>query len=134
MTFNQPSFLSKMVHHNFGCYIFVGFSITHFQTGDLEMMDQFLGRHIHHMSLHWMSFYGAGLCNDIVYRTKIRNITDLKKTITNGIATIIDLKKTITDGIATIIDESTLQWAWQELEYRLDVLRITNGVYGEVHH
>ena len=53
---------------------------------------------------------------DIVYRTKVRDITDLKQRISDAIATI---------------DEDMLERTWQE--YRLDVLRITNGVHIEMY-
>ncbi|XP_053190850.1 upstream-binding protein 1 isoform X2 [Scomber japonicus] len=43
---------------------------------------------------------------------------------------INDLKQKITDAIATI-DEAMLQRTWQEIEYRLDVLRATNGPHIE---
>ncbi|XP_062291685.1 upstream-binding protein 1 [Scomber scombrus] len=43
---------------------------------------------------------------------------------------INDLKQKITDAIATI-DEAMLQRTWQEIEYRLDVLRATNGAHIE---
>lgn len=43
-----------------------------------------------------------------------------------------DLKQRITDAIATI-DEAMLQRTWQEIEYRLDVLRATNGAHVEVY-
>ena len=55
---------------------------------------------------------------DIVYRTKVRDITDLRQRISNAIATI---------------DEAMLQQTWQEIEYRLDVLRATNGAHIEVY-
>ena len=48
----------------------------------------------------------------MVYQTKVRDIINLKKRISNAI---------------DIIDEAMLQRAWQEIEYRLDVLRVTNG-------
>ena len=53
-----------------------------------------------------------------MYRTEIRDITDLKQKITDVIATI---------------DEAMLQRTWQEIEYRLDVLRATNGAHIEVY-
>jgi hypothetical protein len=53
-----------------------------------------------------------------VYRTKVRDITNLKQRITDAIATI---------------DEGMLQGTWQEIEYRLDVLRAANGVHIEVY-
>ena len=52
------------------------------------------------------------MLKDIVYRTKVRDMTDLKQRIFNAIATI---------------DEATLQQTWQKIEYCLDVLRATNG-------
>ena len=53
---------------------------------------------------------------DIVYRTKVRDITDLRQRISDAIATI---------------DEDMLQRTWQE--YRLDVLCLTNGVHIEMY-
>ena len=58
-----------------------------------------------------------GHVKDIVYPTKTRDITDLKQKITDTIATI---------------DETVLQQTWQEMEYRLDMLRATNGAHVEV--
>ena len=55
---------------------------------------------------------------DIVYRTKVRDITDLKQRISNAIDTI---------------DEAMLQRTWQGIEYRLDVLRVTNGAHIEMY-
>ena len=52
-----------------------------------------------------------------MYRTKIRDVTDLKQRITDAIATI---------------GEAMLQRTWQEIEYRLDVLRATKGAHLEV--
>ena len=59
-----------------------------------------------------------GYVKDIMYRTKIRDINDLKQRITDPIATI---------------DETLLQRTWQEIDYRLDVLRATNGAHIEVY-
>ena len=58
-----------------------------------------------------------GHVKDIVYRTQVRDITDLKQRIINAIATI---------------DEAMLQRTWLEIDYRLDVLRATNGAHVEV--
>ena len=58
------------------------------------------------------------MSKDIVYRTKVRDMTDLKQRIFNAIATI---------------DEAMLQRTWQEIEYRLDVLRAINGAHIEVY-
>ena len=43
-----------------------------------------------------------------------------------------DLKQRISNDITTI-DEAMLQRTWQEIEYRLDVLRATNGAHIEVY-
>ena len=77
--------------------------MKHFQTDGLEEMDRFHDR-----------FY----VKDIVYRTKVRDITDLKQRISDAIATI---------------DEDMLQRTWQEIEYRLDVLCLTNGAHIEMY-
>jgi len=55
---------------------------------------------------------------DIVYRTMIRDIADLKQKISDPIATI---------------DVDMLQRTWQEIEDWLDVLRATIGAHIEAH-
>ena len=65
-----------------------------------------------------LNFFLWGYVKDIVYRTQVRRITDLKQRIINAIATI---------------DEAMLQRTWQEIDYRLDVLRATNGAHVEVY-
>jgi hypothetical protein len=60
--------------------------------------------------LQWLDFFLWNYVKDIVYRTKVRDITNLKQRITDVIATT---------------DEGRLQRTWQEIEYRLDVLRET---------
>ena len=65
-----------------------------------------------------VNFFLWDYVKDIVYRTKVRDITDLKQRIPNAIATI---------------DEDMLQQTWQEIEYRLDVLRLTNGAHIEMY-
>ena len=66
-----------------------------------------------------LDFFLWGYVKDIVYRAKIRDITDLKQRV-------------ITNAIATI-DEAMLQRTWREIEYRLHVLRATNGAHVEVY-
>jgi hypothetical protein len=46
--------------------------------------------------------------------------------------TSLILKHRITDAITTI-DQGMLQRTWQEIEYRFDVLRATNGANIEVY-
>ena len=65
-----------------------------------------------------LDFFLWGFVKDIVYRTKVRDITDLKQRISDAIATI---------------DEDMLQRTWQEIEYRLVVLRLTNGTHIEMY-
>ena len=65
-----------------------------------------------------LNFFLWGYVKDIVYQTKVQDMTDLKQKISNSIATI---------------DEAMLQRTWQEIEYRLDVIRATNGGHIEVY-
>ena len=65
-----------------------------------------------------LDFFLWGYVKDIVYQTKVRDMTNLKQRISNAIATI---------------DEAMLQQTWQEIEYHLDVLRATNGAHIEVY-
>ena len=51
----------------------------------------------------------------IVYRITVRNITDLKQRISNA------------------IEETMLQRTRREIEYRVDVLRVTNGAHREMY-
>ena len=53
-----------------------------------------------------------------MYRTKVRDITDLKQRIPDAFATI---------------DEDMLQRTWQKIEYRLNVLRLINGTHIEMY-
>ena len=101
-----------MVHHHTGDCMFVSSSMKLFPTDGLEGMGQFHGHHVHQTSLPWTSFF------DIVYKTKVRDIDDLKQRISNAMTTI---------------DEAMLQRTWQETEYRLDVLRATNDAHIEVY-
>ncbi|KAK8406891.1 hypothetical protein O3P69_007446 [Scylla paramamosain] len=65
-----------------------------------------------------LGFFLWGYVKDIVYRTKTRDINDIKHRVTDVIATT---------------NEATLQRTWQEIEYRLDVLRATNVAHIEVY-
>jgi hypothetical protein len=64
-----------------------------------------------------MDFFLWGYVKDIVYKTKVRDINNLKERMTDAIATV---------------DEAMLERTWMEIEYRLDVLRKTNGAHVEV--
>jgi hypothetical protein len=64
-----------------------------------------------------LDFFLWGYVRDIVYRTKVRNIDDLKHRIAEAIATI---------------DAQILEKTWAEIEYRLDVLRATKGAHIEL--
>ena len=58
-----------------------------------------------------LNFFLWGYVKDIVHRTKVHDITDLKQRISNAIATI---------------NEDMLQRTWQEIKYQLDVLCLSN--------
>ena len=53
-----------------------------------------------------------------MYRTKVRDMTDLRQRISNAIATI---------------NEAMLQQTWHKIEYRLNMLRATNGSHIDVY-
>ena len=59
-----------------------------------------------------------GYVKDVVYRTKVKDISDLKERITAAVNTI---------------DEEMLRRTWTEIEYRLDILRATNGAHIEIY-
>lgn len=65
-----------------------------------------------------LDFFMWGYVKDIVYRTEVRDIDNLKQRITEAIATI---------------NVGMLERTWREIEYRLDVLRATNGAHIEVY-
>lgn len=65
-----------------------------------------------------LDFFLWGYVKDIVYRSKIRNITNLIKRITDAIDTI---------------DESMLQRTWQEIIHRLHSLRSSDGDHIEIY-
>ena len=60
------------------------------------------------------------------------DITPLNFFLWGYVKDITDLKQKISNAIATI-DEDMLQRTWQEIEYRLDVLRFTNGSHIEMY-
>ena len=54
---------------------------------------------------------------DVVYRTKVKDISDLTERITAAVEAI---------------DEEMLKRTWTEIEYHLDILRATNGDHIEI--
>ena len=106
-----------MVHHRIGDCVFVS-------SLNETFSDRWIGRD---GPISWpprspvitpLDFFLWVYVKDIVYRTKVRDITDLKQRIFNVIATI---------------DEAMLQRTWQEIEYRLDVLRVIKGTHLEMY-
>ena len=65
-----------------------------------------------------LDFFLWGYVKDVVYRTKVKDISDLKERITAAVEAI---------------DEEMLKRTWTEIEYRLDILRATNGAYIEIY-
>ena len=65
-----------------------------------------------------LGFFLWGYVKDIVYKAKVRDIDVLKQRISNAMTTI---------------DEAMLQRTRQEIEYRSNVLRATNGAHIEVY-
>jgi hypothetical protein len=65
-----------------------------------------------------LDFFLWGHVKDMVYSTPIRDVTELRRKITNIIRTITS---------------DMLNNTWAEIEYRLDILRATNGAHVEVY-
>ena len=59
-----------------------------------------------------------GYVKDIVYRTKVKDISDLKERIIAAVNTI---------------DDEMLRKTWTEIENRLCILRATNGAHIEIY-
>ena len=65
-----------------------------------------------------LDFLLWGYVKDIIYRTKVRDINDLQHRIIEAIDTVI------VDMLAR---------TWQEIEYRLDIIRANDSAHGEVY-
>lgn len=65
-----------------------------------------------------LDFFLWGYVKDIVFKTPVANLEELRQRITAAIETV---------------DEGMLARTWQELEYRFDVLRATKGAHVEVY-
>ena len=59
-----------------------------------------------------------GYVKDRVYRTPVRDVETLQSRIIDVLATV---------------NEEMLKNTWREIEYRLDILRATNGAHVEVY-
>ena len=65
-----------------------------------------------------LDFFLWGYVKDIVYRTKVRDVSDLQQRIIEALDTVtVDM----------------LARTWLEIEYRLDILRATDGAHVEVY-
>ena len=79
----------------------------------LEGVDQYPGHLEAQISLHlW------GYIRNTVYAEKIRNIQHLQERVTSAIETVT---------------RDMIQKTWQEIEFRLDVSRATNGAHIEMY-
>ena len=65
-----------------------------------------------------LDFFLWGYVKDVVYRTKVKDISDLKERITAAVEAI---------------NEEILKRLWTKIEYRLDILRATNGAHIEIY-
>jgi len=84
----------------------------------LEGVDQYPGHLEAQISLHLIFSCGGGYIKNTVYGEKIRNIQHLKDRITSAIATVT---------------RDMIQKTWQEIEFRLDVSKATNGAHIEMY-
>ena len=81
------------------------------QVGDFET----LGRY---SDLSPLDFFLWGYIKNIVYDEKIRNIQNLQERITSATETVT---------------RDMIQKTWQEIEFRLDISRATNGAHIEMY-
>jgi hypothetical protein len=65
-----------------------------------------------------LDFFLWGYVKSIVFRTPVNGLDELKTRIRNAISAI---------------PADMLHRTWQELEYRLDVIRATNGAHIEIY-
>ena len=65
-----------------------------------------------------LDFFLLGYVKDRVYRTPVRDVETLRSRIIEVLATV---------------NEEMLKNTWREIEYRLDILRATNGAHVEVY-
>ena len=65
-----------------------------------------------------LDFFLWGYVKDKVYRTPVRDVETLQSRIIEVLATV---------------NEEMLENTWREIEYRLDILRATNGAHVEVY-
>ena len=65
-----------------------------------------------------LDFFLWGYVKDRVYRTPVRDVETLQSRIIEVLATV---------------NEEMLENTWREIEYRLDILRATNGAHVEVY-
>ena len=82
----------------------------------LEGVDQYPGHLEAQISLHLIFSLWRYMKNN-VYAEKMRNIQQLQERITPAIETVT---------------RDMIQKTWQEIEFRLDVSRATNGAHTEV--
>ena len=83
----------------------------------LEGVDQYPGYLKAQISLH-LIFFLWGCIKNIVYAEKVRNIQHLQERITSATETVT---------------RDMIQKKWQEIEFRLDVSRATNGAHIEMY-
>jgi hypothetical protein len=65
-----------------------------------------------------LDFFLWGYVKDIVYHTKVNDLPDLRRRITDAVASVTP---------------KMLRNTWIETEYRLDVCRATNGAHVEIY-
>ena len=65
-----------------------------------------------------LDFFLWGYVKDRVYRTPVRDVETLQSRIIE---------------VLTSVNEEMLENTWREIEYRLDILRATNGAHVEVY-
>jgi len=107
-----------MAHLHTGVHMFVGFWMQHFQIGGLGELFRHPGQHDRRISPPPLDLFFWGYVKDKVFSTPVPDITNLKARITDAFVTIT---------------EDMWENTWRETDYRLDVLRETNGAHVKVY-
>ena len=97
-------------------FVTFGFWMQHFGTDGLRETVRHLVQHDRRISP--LYFFLWRYVKDKVFSTPVPDITDLKARITDAFVTITG---------------DILENTWREIDYRLDVLRATEGAHVEVY-
>jgi hypothetical protein len=115
-TFNQTSSSNKMVPLHTGALQWKNLWTKLFQTDGLGGTDKSLGPSL--PQCNPTGFYLLELCKGQEFRPKVGSVVELPARINNAVASVTP---------------QMLENTWREIEYRLGILRATNGAHIEMY-